>query len=432
MNIEEAEKELGMTEVQFGNKKPVEPETKIEQPADPPAEPEGAKPDAGLKDKSDTPDKFDSKVYFKEKLGLDFENEDKFKEAWSSLTEKEKKLVDTEARLAQIEREKQDLETAFHPEAMFKSDKSKERFNNLIIYDQLSAKMPDKDPELLLDVISKDYSKAYVDKSLDVLTKDLMLDNPEIYSNTDEAEDAILKEYGIGNQDAEIDESGKIITSGKNEDGDIVISDIDKKRMQVAAKNAISKWNGYKSQVEMPKEINLPADLKAKRDSEDLRKQKMTEATEPLFTKEIPAALKEAIKTQIVLHDEDGKETERMDFSYEVGENFATSKVVTDTLSVVRNSYIQQGIEWTNDVAAKAQKDVVDLLHGVYAYKNLGRIATAAYGKGKFDSEEKNFISKGKPRPLRSEGTQRSATKDQKKEAQFYKDAGDILGFEIK
>jgi hypothetical protein len=420
MTLDEAMKEEGMAEVDFGNKTPVEPETPKEPitPVDPPAEPEGTKPDAGIKDKSDTPDKFDSKTYFKEKLGLEFENEDQFKEAWSSLNSSKTKLVDTEKKLSEVEALKTEYEKAFKPEGIFKTEKGKKGFQDLVIYDQLLEKMPDKDPNLLLDVISRDYSKAYVDSPVDVLVKDLMMNNPEIYSNADQAKDAVLKKYGI--TPGELDEN----------DEPIPISDLDKKRMQVDAKETISKWNGYKSQVVMPKEVNLPEEVANKRASEETRKKTMTEATEPLFTKEIPSNLKE-IKTEIILKGEEGEEPETINFDFEIGEGYAKSKAVTETLATVRNSYIQNGAEWTKEIEASVKEDVVQLLKANYLYKNLAQYSAALYEKAKTDEQDREFKRRGNPRPLRSDGTQKSPTKDQKKEQAFYKDAEDVLGFKI-
>jgi hypothetical protein len=365
------------------------------------------------------------------RFGQTFENEEKFNEWKTGLTAKEQKLVDTETRLSQIEAEKAELENAFNPEGLFKSDKTKAAFKNLFVFDGLLDKMPDKDPVHLYDIITKDYKDAYTKTPIDILAKDLMLENPEIYADAEEAEEAIFTKYGISaDSEAVKDESGKVIKSGKDEDGTILISDADKKRMQVDAKNTVTKWDGYKKSIAPPKEIDLPAQVKTKRDAEATRIQKMTQATEPLFTKKIPAGLKE-IETAIVLNGKEGEEPVTIPFKYEIGEGYAKSKVVADNLAAIRQSYVQKGSEWTPEIEAQAAQEVTDLMKAIYLYKNLAKYSAAIYETALTNEQDAEFNKRHNVRPLRSDGTVRKPTGDQKANAQTEKQMAEDLGIKI-
>ena len=235
-----------------------------EPPADPPAEPEGAKPDAGLENKSDTPDKsFDPKTYFKEKLGIDYEDDEKFKERYSSLTIAEQKAAELESQIAAKDAERQKLTIEYEDTFKKKYNLNDNEIRRLLILKEY----PDSDPSLLTKVITTDYTKAIKEDPMEVLIAKVRLDDPDIFDNDEDAEAEVYRMFNIDLNEKVKDEDGTVETYEdgtpkyvyKDKDGVIDLSS-KTKAMQKAAKEANKKFEEIRNKIPIPDKTNLEAE----------------------------------------------------------------------------------------------------------------------------------------------------------------------------
>ena len=216
-----------------------------------------------------------------ETFGREFTTDEEVTTFKSSLTDNETKLKDFETRYASLEKTNQELTQEINPRGYFVSDE-------LFTLNGLLTKFPGKNPAALTEISTKDFSKAHLESPMDVLALELMLEHPGIYTSKADAEEDIRAKYDVLSQD---------------EDNNWVIDAQAKRRMQVDAAAAVTKFDAIKAQIEIPQAIDLTAKRDAKVLSEKLRIETMTEATAPLFTKMIPEALKE-IEFPITITDD--------------------------------------------------------------------------------------------------------------------------------
>jgi hypothetical protein len=321
-----------------------------EPPADPPAEPEGAKPDAGLENKSDTPDKsFDPKTYFKEKLGIDYEDDEKFKERYSSLTIAEQKAAELESQIAAKDAERQKLTIEYEDTFKKKYNLNDNEIRRLLILKEY----PDSDPNLLTKVITTDYTKAVKEDPLEVLIAKVRLDDPDIFDNDEDAEAEVYRMFHIDLNEKKKDEDGNVETDDdgkpiylyKDKDGTITIPTDKVKAMQKAAKEANKKFEEIRNKIPIPDKTNL-AEEKAKltKDEED-KINRLTNQWTPTF-KNLPDKALGKIKFE--RKTEDGKKSEVF-FEFDVDENFKkeAAKVLMET---DLKNFVSRGTEYSKEV----------------------------------------------------------------------------------
>lgn len=146
--------------------------------------------------------------------------------------------------------------------------------------------------------------------------------------------------------------------------------------MQVDAKLAVEKFTALKKQIEMPASVDLSVERQKKLDAENEKKQKMMEATEPLFTKIIPESLKEVEIIEMVT-GEDGKDAPEVMFKYEIGESFPKSKLAQSLLTSIRDRIVREGTEWTPAKEATVRAETVEMLKALYMYQNKEKVFAA-------------------------------------------------------
>lgn len=334
-----------------------------------------------------------------ESLGREIKSDDDLTTFKSSLTDYEVKLKDYQEKQSAWEKEREELSKAINPMDYFASPE-------LFTLNGLLKKFPDKNPMALTEISIKDFSKTYLESPAEVLALDLMLENPGIYTSKADAMEDVFAKYAI--EDPE-DIDSKIL-----------------RRMKVDAKEKADKFDGIRKQIEIPKPVDLSAEKAKKSEAENERIRKMTEATEPLFTKAIPDSLKE-IDFPVILKGEDGEEVSKIGFKYEIGESFKSSKAVKEVLEAVRRNTIQEGTEWTKEKESQLQSEITDLLKANYLWKNREKVFAAIKEDLFAKFRDEAWMKRHNPRPLKQNG--QPATKadpkdlaNDEKRAKFLKD----------
>lgn len=317
-----------------------------------------------------------------ESFGKEFKTEEEFTAWKDTLNVLPSKISEYEARVAALETEKEALAKSFEPRSLFASDE-------LFVLNGLLKKFPDKNPVVLTEISTKDFSKSYMESPIDVLSLDLMLEHPGIYTSKAQAEEDILERYHIDERD---------------ENDQLIISDKVKRIMQVDAKAAVEKFNGVKKQIEIPPSIDRAAEKAAKELKEQERITKITAATETLFTKTIPSTLKE-VEFPMIIKGEDGKEVAEIAFKYDIGDGYAKSKAVQEILASLRNGIIQKDSEWTPEKEAQVGKDTEKLLKALYLFENREKVYAAISTDLLTKYKDEAWMKRHHPRPLRQEGT---------------------------
>lgn len=372
--------QAGLKEVNPDAPKPEPtPEPKPEPTPEPKPEPEPApepKPEP-------TPEPVDRLKILSESLGMEFKSDDDIETHKRSYTEYQTKLQETNARLEALQKERDELAEAYDPRKEFASDE-------LFILNGLLKKFPGKSPIALTEIATRDFNGANVKDPIDVLALELMLDHPGIYQTREDAISDVLGRYNISEE--------------KDENEHYVIDAKSKRMMQVDAAKSVEKFTGLKTQIELPAKVDRSAERKAKGEAEAARAQKITEATEPLFSKEIPAELKE-IEFTMTTKGEDGKEVTEIPFKFSIGENYAKSKVVKDILDAVRQEHIRKDTEFTPEMAAKTKAEVVELLKANYLYRHRGNIYAAIEETLISRMKDEAWAKRHNVRPLKQDGT---------------------------
>jgi len=309
---------------------------------------ESAKAEAGQEEKvtQTVPDRY---AVLSEALGREFKADEDVETFKSSLTGYEAQLNDYKTREAQWQTEKEELAKAVNPREWFASDE-------LFVVNGLLKKFPDKSPYAMTQISTNDFTKTYMDNPVEVLALDLMLEHPAIYADKAAAVEDVLTRYNVADMDD--------------------LTDQTKRMMKVDAKTAVDKFNKLKSEIELPKSVDLTAERATKLQAETDRMNKIKEATDPLFSKTIPASLK-AIEIPVTIKDEAGKEVTEIAFKYDIPEGYVKSKAVQTVIEQVRNATIQNEAEWNPAKEAKLKEDVSELLLAMYYYKNRAEIDAA-------------------------------------------------------
>ena len=326
------------------------------------------------------PDKF---KILSETFGREFKTDDDVTAFRTSLDEYPTKLTAAEQKAAEAEAKRAELEEGIDPRSHFAND-------TLFTLNGLIKKFPDKNPLMLTEISTRDFKDVYKTNPIDMLAMDMMLDNPGIFDSREQAIAVVLKNHGIEPE--------------KDENGNYDIDEVTQKQLQIKAKAVTDKFTTLKSEVMA---ANQPVDLKAKA-AEKLQKnteriQKITEATESLFTKEIPSELKE-IGFQKTEKGEDGKDVVVDSFKYQIPEGFAKSKAVQDILKSVRNDLIQKEAEFTPEQAARKKEETVTFIKALYLYEHWMDIDNARVEDVLTKSKEETWMKRHNPRTLRAEG----------------------------
>ena len=315
-------------------------------------------------------------------LGQEFKSDEELTAWKGSLTANQNRLQDYEAREKAWASEKAELEQGVDPRSFFASD----AFFNM---NTLMLKFPDKNPQVISELVTTDYTDAYLKNPVGTLALDLMLDHPRTYTNRQDAESDILRKYDISDE--------------KDEDGNYIIDAQTTRMMQVEAEKATVKFAGIKAMSDQTKHVDLVAARAEKQAAEASRIQKMTQATEPLFTKIIPEALNEIVFTE-TYQDEDGKEVTVDAFKYKVGDGYAKSKRVEGALAAIRNEIIRNGTEWTPELEAAKKAEVTDILLATYLYHNKKKIYAAMFQDHQTKFKDEVYMKRHKAKEVRLDG----------------------------
>lgn len=339
-----------------------------------------------------------------ETLGRQFASDEDIETFKSSLTSTEEKLKEWELKEQAWAKEKEEIESGLDESKLYPN----EWFRTLA---KLMIKYPDKNPIAMTEIISNDFSRAYLDNPINVLALDLMNDSPEIYTSKERAEEVIARKYNLE----------------KDENGKWEMDDITKSLIQTEAKKSVASFNALKAEVPPATKIDLSATRAEKIKAGQERVKRMTEVTDTLFTKTIPASLK-AIEIPITIKDEGGNEVTEVAFKYDIPDSYAKSKVVRDIIDSVRNATIQNEAEWTPAKEKALQADVSDMLVANYFYKNRSEIYSALREDLTTKFKDEAWLKRHNVRPLRVDGKAPVQTDQQKKEEQGLKDVSRQIG----
>ena len=291
---------------------------------------------------------FDPKTYFKEKLGIDYEDDDKLKETWSSLTQSQQKAAELEAQVAAKEVERQKLVDEYEDTFKQKYNLNDNEIRRLLILKEY----PDSDPNLLTKVITTDYTKSIKDNPIEVLIAKVRLDDPDIFDNDEDAEAEVYRMFGVDLNEKKKDENGDVETYEdgspkyvyKDQDGTINLSS-KAKAMMKAAKEANKHFEEIRNKIPIPEKTNL-AEAKEKLTKEQEEKiNRLKSQWEPTF-KNLPDKALGKIKFE--RKTEDGKKSEVF-FEFDVDENFKkeAAKVLMET---DLKNFVSTGTEYSKDV----------------------------------------------------------------------------------
>ena len=323
-------------------------EAKVETPADPPAESDKDKKDAGTENKSGAPDEFDKKSYLKSIFDQDFEKDEDAIEHYRSLKTNAEKAAELEAQVAAKEAERQKLVDEYEDTFKQKYNLNDNEIRRLLILKEY----PDSDPNLLTKVITTDYTKAIKDNPIEVLIAKVRLDDPDIFDNDEDAEAEVYRMFGVDlnekkkdeNGDVELYEDGTPKYVYKDQDGTIDLSS-KAKAMMKAAKEANKHFEEIRNKIPIPEKTNL-AEAKEKLTKEQEEKiNRLKSQWEPTF-KNLPDKALGKIKFE--RKTEDGKKSEVF-FEFDVDENFKkeAAKVLMET---DLKNFVSTGTEYSKDV----------------------------------------------------------------------------------
>jgi hypothetical protein len=329
-----------------------DPDVKLEQKQD---NPPAGDPPAGDPPSGDPPadppageKTFEPKSWFKEKLDIDFENEEDFKQRFSSLTAAQQKAIDLEAQVAAKDAERQKLTEEYEDTFKKKYNLNDNEVRRLLILKEY----PDSDPNLLTKVITTDYTKAVKEDPLEVLIAKVRLDDPDIFDNDEDAEAEVYRMFHIDLNEKKKDEDGNVETDDggkpiylyKDKDGTITIPTDKVKAMQKAAKEANKKFEEIRNKIPIPDKTNL-AEEKAKLTKEEEDKiNRLTNQWTPTF-KNLPDKALGKIKFE--RKNAEGKS--EVFFEFDVDENFKKEAAKVLMNADLKN-FVSKGTEYSKEV----------------------------------------------------------------------------------
>jgi len=308
-----------------------------------------------------------------EAVGVDFSTDEDFDTWKTSITAKDTQITESQTRIKDLEKEKEELVASFNPRGLFASD-------DFFLLNGLMMKHPDKNPLVLAEISSKDFSKTYIENPIEVMAVDLMLENPGVYTNKADAIEDVLGKYDIGDVND--------------------ISPASKRRLQVDAKQTTEKFNKIKKEITIPENVNLAEEKTKKDKAESERKTKVKEATTELFTKKIPAAVKEIDFPTITGKDDKGKNIIESAFQFSIGEDFVKSKAAQNIINSVWEHTIQNESEWTPEKESQLMADITDMLKASYLYHHRGQAFLAIFDEVRAKQSDDAWLKRHNVRPL--------------------------------
>ncbi len=318
---------------------------------------------------------FNPQTWFKEKLEIDFEDEAKFKEKWSSLTAAEQKAAQLEASIetekANAKKLVDEAETGF----LKKYNLNENEIRRLLILKEF----PDSDTTMLTKIITTDFSKSYKDDPVEVLIAKVRLDDPEIFDNDADAEAEVYRQFGIDpdavkmeNGVAMEDDDGKPIYLYKDKDGKLTLPDGRIKAMQKAAKEANKGFDAIRNKIPIPDKTDLIAAKEKETKEKTENNARLKTQWQPTFKNLADKAL---TKLKFERKTEDGKKSE-VYFEFDVDENYRkeAARILNE---VDLEQFISKGVEYSKENETKLVEAAQEELQAKYISKHFNQILLA-------------------------------------------------------
>jgi hypothetical protein len=348
-----------------------DPDVKLEQKQD---NPPAGDPPAGDPPSGDPPadppageKTFEPKSWFKEKLDIDFENEEDFKQRFSSLTIAEQKAAELESQIAAKDAERQKLTIEYEDTFKKKYNLNDNEIRRLLILKEY----PESDPGLLTKVITTDYTKAIKEDPMEVLIAKVRLDDPDIYDDDASAEDRVYEMFQIDLDARKIengvpveDEDGSPVYLYKDKDGNVTLPPAKVKAMQKAAKDANRSFEEIRNKIPIPAKTDLNAEKEKLTVEQTEKINRLTNQWTPTF-KNLPDKALGKIKFE--RKTEDGKKSEVF-FEFDVDENFKKEAAKVLMNADLKN-FVSKGTEYSKEVEQEFVGKATESLQNRYLTK---------------------------------------------------------------
>lgn len=315
---------------------------------------------------------FDRLKFLGEALSTEFKTEEDFETYKRSLNEWKGKAEDAEKQLKSFD--------------LMKHFASPDDY----IINQLKIKHPDLDSAVLMNTLTADLEKV---DPIRVIAYHRLLSDPkhEVYDNEAQAYNQVLKEVGYDSE-AEYDQQ----------------SDEVKVSIRQMVRNAKNEFSKLKSEIEVPKSI----DLTEEKNKKDLELQQRYDRIKTLSSPDIRKIPELLSKIDLMAKDKDGKD--EVLFSYQLGD-FGKSKRVQDVLAQVQDAIAKNALEWTPDMAEKITKATIEDIEKDYFWANRGKIAREMKESWYKQWNDEKFEKDNHSRPLEPERVNPTMTEEQKK-----------------
>lgn len=360
------------------------------KPAEPTPE---TKPEAGAK--QDTPpvnSEINKYKVASELFGWEADSEETFNQQKTTFFEKANKAEEYAQELEKIRAEKASLEST--PDWKKYFDKEED-----FKFMQLKKQFPDLNANVLQTVIYSDTSKV---PPLEVLAKLNLLKDGDIYSNEQEAMEAVYADFGLA-EDTPFEEQERSVQL----------------KVKKAAKQARLEFETIKQSVKMP-DVPTAEVLEQKNKEVQERQSRIREAVEPLFSKKIPESIKK-IDFKVKEKNEKNEEVDTELFSFEIGEGYMKSAKVQSLLKRDKDLLIGNAPAWDE----KAEKDAMDLyeerLKADYLYHNRALVLQSFKDKVTKELSDKYHFEVHNPKPLNDTAAPKTEVTDAEKQAEAFK-----------
>ena len=311
---------------------------------------------------------FDPKTYFKEKLGIDYEDDEKFKERYSSLTIAEQRAAELESQIAAKDAERQKLIDEAEDTFKSKYNLNDNEIRRLLILKEY----PKSDPELMTKIITRDFSKDIKDNPIDVLIAKVRLDDPDIYEDDASAEERVYEMFNIDLDARKLengvpseDEDGNPVYLYKDKDGNITIPPAKTRAMQKAAKDANMSFEEIRNKIPIPDKTDLIAKKEIETKEQKEKNDRLRSQWEPTFKN-----LANKVLDKIKFERETPDKKQEVFFEFDVDDAFKKEahKILTET---DLNTLISKGIEYSKDAEQKLLEGATEVLQKRYLSKKV-------------------------------------------------------------
>lgn len=327
-----------------------------------------------------------------ELFGWEADNEETFNQQKTTFFEKASKADEYAQELERVKAEKANLEKTPDWKKYFDRE---EDFKFM----QLKRQFPDLNANVLQTVIYSDTSKI---APLDILAKQNLLKDGDIYMNEQEAMEAVYSDFGLV-ADVPFEEQEKSVQL----------------KVKKAAKQARLEFDTIKQNVKMP-DVQTAEVLEQKNKEVTERQSRIREAVEPLFSKKIPEAIKK-IDFKVKEKNEKNEEVDTELFSFEIGEGYMKSAKVQNFLKHDKDLLIGNAPAWDE----KAEKEAMDLyeerLKADYLYHNRALVLQSFKDKVTKELADKYHFEVHNPKPLNDNAAPKKEVTDAEKQAADFK-----------